>query len=119
MSARAIRYTARLVALLWACWWVFFETAEAAGSGPYGQAIFFAVAMLGAVVVAWRWELIGGILLVAEGIGAILLFSGMWMRNFQLAGFALLFGIMCAPPIVAGTLIVISGRRPAGRAAAV
>ncbi len=111
MAGRTLRNIARTVALLWACWWVFFETAEAASSGPYGQAIFFAVVMFGAVAVAWKWETIGGALLVLEALGALVIFSGMWMRNFQLAGFAALFAIMCAPPLVAGVLFLISARR--------
>lgn len=111
MPANWMRYTARSLSSLWACWWVFFETAEAIGSHQFGQAIIFAVVMLGPAAIAWKWEIAAGILLVLESIGATVLFSAMWMRRFHLAGYLALFAMMCAPPLISGILFLIAGTR--------
>ena len=67
-----MRYTALALALLWAGWWVFFETAEAVGSHDFMQAIIFAVVMFGAVAIAWKWPAVGGaLLLFVDNSGAV------------------------------------------------
>ena len=110
MSGKWMRRCALALGLLWAGWWVFFEAAEAMGSGLFGQAIIFAVAMLGVVAVAWRWSVIGGALLIAEGIAAIAFFGPMWLQNFGTWQIVALSALMPAPPIVAGVLLLMSKR---------
>ncbi|MGO4884309.1 MAG: hypothetical protein ACLP59_26330 [Bryobacteraceae bacterium] len=111
MAAKRLRNVALGVGAAWACWWVFFETAEAMGDGQFGQAILFLVAMFGAVALAWKWPAIGGALFLAEGVGAVVLFSPGWTRHFHLGQFLLLFAIMPLPPLAAGALLLLS-RRP-------
>jgi hypothetical protein len=91
MPDKWMRHCALALGLLWACWWVFFETAEAMGSGVFGQAIMFAVLMLGVMVIAWRWSVIGGALLIVEGIAAIAFFTPMWLHRFGIWQIVALF----------------------------
>jgi hypothetical protein len=113
MPGKWMRGCALVLGLLWACWWVFFEAAEAMGSGVFGQAIIFAVVMLGIIAVAWKWNAIGGALLIAEGIAAIAFFAPMWLHNFGTWQIVGLFAMMPAPPIVAGVLLLMSKHWPA------
>lgn len=99
-----MRYAGLFLALVWACGWVFFETVEGTGASEFGQAIFSLVVMLGAVLIAWRWTLIGGALLVLEGLGAIWLFAPVWIWRYSILPFVLMAG----PPLVAGVLLLVS-----------
>lgn len=112
MHGKWMRRCALTLGLLWACGWVFFEAAEAMGSGVFGQAILFAVVMLGVIATAWRWNAIGGALLIVEGIAAIAFFAPMWLHNFEAWQILGLFTMMPAPPIVAGALLLMSKHWP-------
>jgi len=105
MVRQWMRYGGLVIAFVWACGWVFFETAEGVDASEFGQAIFSLVVMLGAVLIAWRWTLIGGALLILEGLGAIWLFAPMWMWRYSVLPFVFMVG----PPLVAGVLLLISG----------
>ena len=111
MAAKRLRYVALALGAAWACWWVFFETAEAVGDGQFGQAILFVVVMFGAVAVAWRWPGIGATLFLAEGAAAIVMFAPAWARHSHLAAFLLLFAMMPLPPLAAGILLLLSRRQ--------
>jgi hypothetical protein len=106
---------ALILAGLWAAWWVFFEGAEAVGSRSFGQAILFLLLMGGGVVLAWKRPLIGGAVLLLEGIAALAMFTPMWIRRFDALQVLLMFAIMCAPPLVSGAMLVASGIRAAHR----
>lgn len=112
MTAKRI---ALAVAALWAAWWIFFEGSEAVATRNFGQALVFLVLMGGGVVLAWKRPVIGGAVLLIEGIAAIALFAPMWMRRFDALEILLLFAIMCAPPLVSGAMLLMSGRRAAHR----
>jgi len=108
MAAKRMRYVALALGLAWACWWVFFETAEAIGDRQFGQAILFFVVMFGVVAIAWKWPAIGGALFLLDGVAAIALFAPGWMRHFHAAQILILFAIMPAPPLAAGVLLLLS-----------
>jgi len=110
MAAKRLRYVALALGAAWACWWVFFETAEAIGDREFGQAILFVVVMFGAVALAWKWPAIGAALFLAEGIAAIVMFVPMWAHRFHLAMFLLMFAMMPLPPLAAGILLLLSRR---------
>lgn len=110
MTAKRI---ALALASVWAAWWIFFEGAEAAGSRNFGQAVLFLALMGGGVVLAWKKPVIGGAVLLLEGVAALAMFTPMWIRRFDALEFLLLFTIMCAPPIVSGAMLVIGGLRAA------
>jgi hypothetical protein len=111
MAAKRLRYVALALGAAWACWWVFFETAEAIGDRQFDQAILFLVVMFGAVALAWKWPAIGAALFLAEGIAAIIMFAPMWTHRFRLPAFLVLFAMMPLPPLAAGILLLLSRRR--------
>jgi hypothetical protein len=112
MAVKRLRYVALAVGAAWACWWVFFETAEAIGDRQFGQAILFLVAMFGAVALAWKYPLIGAALFLAEGMASIAMFARGWAHHFNPGLFLALFAMMPLPPLAAGILLLLSRRRP-------
>ena len=111
MADKWMQYCALALALLWAAWWVFFETAEAVSSHEFGQAIIFAVVMLGPVAVAWKWPAAGGALLVLVSVVAIAMFTPMWIHRFNFWMIVGLFAMMPLPPLVAGVLFLLSSHK--------
>ena len=103
-----MRHTALTRAVVWACVWVFFETAEAVGSHDFMQAIILAVVMFGAVVVAWKWPAAGGVLLVLAAMAATAMFAPAWLRTFGIWPLPALFATMPLPPLAAGILLLLS-----------
>src|ERR1039458_867206 len=110
MAAKRLRYVALALGAAWACWWVFFETAEAIGDRQFTQAILFLVVMFGALAIAWKWPAIGAALFLAEGIAAVALFAPAWIHRFRLGQFLLVFAMMPLPPLAAGILLLLSRR---------
>lgn len=109
MEHNWMRITARALSLVWASWWVFFEGAEAVGSGKFGQAVIFVVFMFGAAALAWKWEVAGGLLLILEAMAALAMFTPMWLRRFDLFQASVLFVMMPAPPLLSGILFLWHG----------
>jgi hypothetical protein len=103
-----LRVAALILASLWAGLWTLFEGAEAAGSRQFGQAALLLMVMVGAVAIAWRWPLAGGILLILEALAAVVLFAPMWLRRMDGGECVLLFSTMCAPPLIAGLMLILS-----------
>jgi hypothetical protein len=83
MASKRIRQVALALALAWACWWVFFEMAEAVGGRQFGQ-----------------------------GLTAIVMMAPMWLHRFHAAQVLILFAIMPLPPLATGILLLLSRRRP-------
>lgn len=110
MASKRLRYVGLALGAAWACWWVFFETAEAMGGHPFTQAILFLVVMFGTVAVAWKWPAAGAALFFVEGIVSIVMFTPAWAHRFRLAQFLLLFAMMPLPPLAAGILLLLSRR---------
>jgi hypothetical protein len=111
MVHKRLRYVALALGAAWACWWVFFETAEALGDRQFAQAILFLVVMFGAVALAWKWPVVGALLFLVEGIAAIVVFAPMWAHRFRLGEFLILFAMMPLPPLAAGILLLLSRPR--------
>ena len=111
MAAKRLRNVGLALGAAWACWWVFFETAEAMGDRRFTQAILFVVVMFGTLALAWRWPAIGGALYLAEGIVLSIAMLLAMFRHFGLGRFLLLFAMMPLPPLAAGTLLLLSRRR--------
>jgi hypothetical protein len=100
-AAKPMRYLARTLALVWAVWWTLFGLIAGMGEGyaPLGilaHATVPGLIFLVAAVIAWRWEVIGGILLLLEGLGTLYVFG--YSRTIE--GFL----ILTLPPLVAGLL---------------
>jgi len=110
MAGRRLRQAALAIGLAWACWWVFFATAEAFSDRQFVGAILFFVAMFGAVALAWKWPVAGAALFLAEALASILMYAPMWWRRFHLGGTLLMFAWMPLPPFAAGILLLLSAR---------
>lgn len=67
---------ARIIASVWAVWWALFGLLSGMGEGLDALGIVMHVLVPGgifllATAIAWRWETIGGVLLVAIGLATI------------------------------------------------
>jgi hypothetical protein len=102
-----IQLTARALALLWAGFWTFFCVASAI-SEPEGLVAGLmhqlpAVVFVAVVALAWRYELIGGILLIAIAAVAFVF--------FRVYAQALVTGlVLLGPPCLSGVLFVTHSR---------
>jgi hypothetical protein len=110
--SRWLCYSARALALIWACWWTLFGLLAGMGEGYNLLGILRHAAVPGlvflvAAVFAWRWEAIGGVLLLLAGLGTLVVF---WFAHTPEGLLTLTL-----PPLVAGLLLIASwlrARRP-------
>jgi hypothetical protein len=108
---KIVTYAARTLALLWAGFWMLFFTAESlVWNTPLDRMIIWmtiGLAFLIVALVAWRWEVVGGVLLIAVGIVSVLAYYSRGPRPIStttLVTTLLAFGI---PPTGAGVLFLI------------
>ena len=87
-------------------WWLAFAALSPATSI---QTLPLAFATLIATAVAWKWEAIGGTLLILEGVGNLMYVSS--MERASLVSSILLFLTLALPPLLSGILFVIHWRR--------
>jgi hypothetical protein len=115
MSAEWMRWMARLLAVAWSGWWLFFGLASGIGEKlePAGVLLdgllpggFFLVTTL----VAWRWETLGGALMVIEGI-AVLVAYPILAHRMTTATILFVLATMALPPLAAGILLLSPGQR--------
>lgn len=111
-----MRHISRALALLWAGWWTFFGLASGLveGLSPIGVFIHTAVpglVFLASVAVAWRWEAIGAVLLLAEGLLVLIGYPLMVHGRFPLSTITLVLLTMAVPPLAAGSLFFASWRK--------
>ncbi len=99
---------ARALALLWAGFWMFFFVVESAvWHTPVPLALpWVAVGLLFifSALLPWRWEMIGGLLLVVVGLSAGVVHAIWWPSRL------LTTVVFSAPPIAAGILFLIHRR---------
>ena len=126
-----MRFAARFLALLWAGWWIFFGMASGFGeeiirllkahallqnlSGLHVGPVLLHAAWPGlvfllSVVVAWRWETIGGALLVFEGLLVLVAYPLMTYRHMLPVTILFVVLTMALPPLVAGALFLAHRR---------
>jgi hypothetical protein len=109
---RWMRYLAVIVALLWAGFWTFFGLASGISEGlsPVGilhHSIFPGLIFLISAIIAWRWNLVGGILLVLESLFVFVVYPMRFM-DFPLITILLVLATMALPPMIAGILFIVS-----------
>jgi hypothetical protein len=97
---------ARILALVWGVWWTLFGLASGIGEGLSAQGIVVHAAVPGLVflftaLAAWRWELVGGALLMLEGLVTLIF--------FPFAGTLEGFLTLPVPPWLAGILFLSEG----------
>lgn len=105
---------ARVLALMWAGFWMFFFVAEsAAWHTPVRTALLWAAVGLLFVCLAlvpWRWERIGGILLVLVGLSAGVAYAIWSSPQLPVASRGLTTAVFSAPPLAAGVLFLMHFR---------
>ncbi len=103
-----MRYTARVLGLIWAGWWTFLGLVSGAGEGLRGILTNAANALPGlvflvCVVIAWRREAVGGIGLLLCTLAAYFFFH-IGKNVFMLL-------TIVFPPVLAGFLFLASWRK--------
>ena len=106
----ALLYSARVLAMLWAAFWTWFGLASgiAEGLSPAGVLVHTAVPGLFFVlllVVAWRWEALGGILLVLASLFMAVAYP-LVFRRMPLSTTIFVLLTMAVPPLLAGILFL-------------
>ena len=109
-----LNYTARVLALLWAGIWACFLIAEAmrlraAGRGylPWvGMGVLFVIVAF----VPWRWQRMGGYLLLALGLVLGIDYELFAPPHLSAAMQALIVLTLSVPPVISGTLFLLRWR---------
>ena len=114
--ARWMRYVARALALIWAGWWTFFGLACGLGEGMSPAGVLLHAALPGLIflvsaAIAWRWEAIGGIVLVLEGLLVFIAYPVMTYSRFPLSTIVFVLLTMALPPLAAGFLFLASWQK--------
>jgi hypothetical protein len=124
IGMKTLEYLARALALLWAGFWTFFFIAESlAWNTPVSRmTIWTGVGLLFVILalVGWRWEVTGGLLLIAAGVVTALAYAIWAPRELYLTTRATTLITFGVPPAVAGALFLmhhhgITHRRAPGR----
>jgi hypothetical protein len=110
----ALLYSARILAMLWAAFWTWFGLASgiAEGLGPAGILVHTAVPGLFFVLlllVAWRWQAVGGILLVLASLSIAVAYP-LVFRRMPLPTTIFVLLTMAVPPLLAGILFLAHWR---------
>lgn len=117
-KVKRMRYIGRTIVLTWgACWCLFFiliffvfSPFNISGLILGGGAV---IIFLAGILVPWRWEKVGSILLMAEGVVLGILFGMLYVTFIKTFDGLTIFAIslLALPPIVAGVLFFLVGRR--------
>lgn len=118
MATTIVRYAAKALALIWAGFWVFFALACCIGEGSSmlgiaihgGPFIFF---LIGALI-ALRWDLAGGIVLLVEGL-AIAIAAPILLHGPNVS---LTILMLAGPPLIAGIVLLAVRTKPISEVAA-
>jgi len=108
---KTVEYLARALALLWAGFWTFFFVAESlAWQTPLGRMTIWVAVGLAFVILAlaaWRWEVAGGMALLAAGMLAALAY-GIWgPRDLSVTTRVTTLVAFGVPPVAAGALFLM------------
>ncbi len=106
-----LRNIALCLALLWAGWWTFFGLASGFGErlSLVGVVVHTAVpgiVFLASALAAWRWTVVGGIVLLIEGLLVLIIYPIMVAGRFPKATIAFVLLTMAVPPLLAGCLLL-------------
>jgi len=108
-----MRYTARGLALIWAGFWVFFGVASGLGEELDALGVFMHTLVPGLIflvfaLVAWKWELLGGLLVLLSGVAVAIGYPVWAAGRFELMTIVFVLLTMALPPLVAGILHLAS-----------
>ena len=108
---RAMEYFARALALLWAVFWTFFFIAESLAW--HTPVLRMAIWLCGGLIftlltlVAWRWEVAGGLMLIVGGVLAALAYAIWGPQGLPLVKGVTTLLVLGIPPAAAGALFLI------------
>lgn len=107
-----VRWVALGLALAWSLFWTLFGLLSGIGEGIgfIGTVIHAAVPgliFLFAVVISWRWTIVGSILLLIEGLIVLIGYPVMTFDRISIATIIFILFTMALPPLVAGVLLVL------------
>jgi hypothetical protein len=110
-----MRWTALGIAAACTAFWLWFGIASAMGEklGPMNWLLHLVVPggiLLATLVVAWRWQFPGGILLLLEGLIVAAGYPLFFGSRFPWQTVAMVLLTMAVPPLAAGALL-LAGRR--------
>ena len=112
---KTVEYFARVMALLWAGFWTFFFIAESVvwHTPLYRMTnwLFLGLVFVMLALVAWRWEVAGGLMLIAAGVLAVLAYAVWAPRELSLASRVTTLVTFGVPPAGAGALFLIHHHR--------
>ena len=115
-QSRIFKYIARIIALVWAGWWVFFGLASGIGEGldPIGVVIHTAVPgliFLVLAIIAWLRQDIGGALLVLAGLVIMVIYPLMARGSLSISTILVAMALLALPPLIAGGLCLACWRQ--------
>jgi NADH:ubiquinone oxidoreductase subunit 2 (subunit N) len=111
-----MRLSARLIVVLWACFWIFFAVGSAIGDGgktdiPASESLkgiltvaAIVLVCVGAIYLAWRRPIVAGISEILIGIAAM----GAYLSISRPENVMLIIGL---PPLLSGIIFLISSMR--------
>ena len=108
-----LRFAARVLILCWVGFWGFFIVASIL-SEPFQTTAFVPIAIyllffVIPVFIAWRWERIGGVLLLLIGHAVFVVYP--MVMKVSLFTVLMVYLTMAFPPLIAGLLFFISRRK--------
>lgn len=113
---KQIRKIARVLTILWASGWILFGLSSALSEGmtPFGVLLHTALPgliFLLTTIIAWRWEMIGGKLLMFEGQCILVFFPVIAAGSLPIDGILYVILTMALPPLGAGFLLRANWQR--------
>lgn len=107
---KQIRKIARMLTMLWASGWLLFGLSSGLYEGVTLRGVLLHAALPGLIfllttIVAWRWEVIGGKLLMFEGLLILVIFPVIAAGSIPFGGILFVILTMALPPLVAGILL--------------
>ncbi|HDP70298.1 MAG TPA: hypothetical protein ENN38_05785 [Actinobacteria bacterium] len=109
------RMVARTLGLIWALWWFLFEFLSGIeeSSGFFDTLVHIFVPgglFLIIVFIAWRWEYIGGIVLITDGLFLAVGYPYVTWGKLPFLAIFLMLLTMALPPILSGILFTLSAK---------
>ena len=97
-----LRWVARVLLIVWAVYWVFLAFTGGYGAAGHGAvSVIYMVLVIAILVLTWRQELTGGVMLILQVIFA---WSTLGEMRFEFNQFYLL---MIIPPLLVGILLIL------------
>jgi hypothetical protein len=116
-QCKQIRKLARVLTIMWASGWILFGLSSGFYEGMTLRGVLLHTALPGLIfllttIVAWRWEMIGGKLLLFEGLLVLVIFPVIAAGSIPFGGILFVILTMALPPLVAGFLLRVSWQKP-------